>query len=40
MADLQISATDIAASIAKGLEGYKPDYDKQTVGRVSESVSH
>jgi F-type H+-transporting ATPase subunit alpha len=36
MADLQISATDIAASIAKGLEGYKPDYDKQTVGRVSE----
>ncbi|MFZ9368902.1 MAG: F0F1 ATP synthase subunit alpha, partial [Ilumatobacteraceae bacterium] len=36
MADLTLSASDIAAAITKGLEGYKPSVEARTVGRVTE----
>ena len=36
MADITLSASDIAAAITKGLEGYTPDLEKRTVGRVAE----
>ena len=36
MADITLSASDIAAAITKGLEGYTPDLAKRTVGRVAE----
>jgi F-type H+-transporting ATPase subunit alpha len=36
MADIALSASDIASAITKGLEGYTPDLSKKTVGRVAE----
>ncbi len=36
MAELTLSANDIAAAITKGLEGYKPSTEARTVGRVAE----
>ncbi len=36
MADITLSASDIAAAITKGLEGYKPSVEARTVGRVTE----
>ena len=36
MAELTLSASDIAAAITKGLEGYKPSTEARTVGRVAE----
>jgi len=36
MAELTLSASDIAAAITKGLEGYKPSVEARTVGRVTE----
>jgi len=36
MADLTLSASDIAAAITKGLDGYKPSVEARTVGRVTE----
>ena len=36
MAELTLSANDIAAAITKGLEGYKPSVEARTVGRVTE----
>ena len=36
MADITLSASDIAAAITKGLEGYTPDLSKRTVGRIAE----
>ena len=36
MADITLSAGDIAAAITKGLEGYTPDLAKRTVGRIAE----
>ena len=36
MAEMTLSAGDIAAAITKGLEGYKPSIEARTVGRVTE----
>ena len=36
MADMTLSASDIAAAITKGLEGYVPSVEARTVGRVTE----
>lgn len=36
MADLTLSASDIAVAITKGLEGYKPSVEARTVGRITE----
>ena len=36
MADITISASDIASAITKGLEGFTPSLEQQTVGHVSE----
>ncbi|MFM8563198.1 MAG: F0F1 ATP synthase subunit alpha, partial [Acidimicrobiia bacterium] len=36
MADITISADDIASAITKGLEGFSPSLEQQTVGHVSE----
>ena len=36
MAELTISAADIAAAITKNLEGYEPSVEARTVGRVTE----
>ena len=36
MADITISASDIASAITKGLEGFSPTLEQQTVGRVAE----
>jgi len=36
MADITLTASDIAAAITKGLEGYKPSVEARTVGRVTE----
>jgi F-type H+-transporting ATPase subunit alpha len=36
MAELTISAADIAAAITKNLEGYEPSVEARTVGRVAE----
>ena len=36
MAELTLSASDIAAAITKGLDGYKPSTEARTVGRVTE----
>ena len=36
MADITISASDIASAITKGLEGFSPSLEQQTVGHVSE----
>ena len=36
MAELTISAADIAAAITKNLEGYEPSLEARTVGRVVE----
>ncbi|MHB1090504.1 MAG: F0F1 ATP synthase subunit alpha [Ilumatobacteraceae bacterium] len=36
MADITLSASDIAAAITKGLEGYTPSVEARTVGRVTE----
>ncbi|MFA5775037.1 MAG: F0F1 ATP synthase subunit alpha [Ilumatobacteraceae bacterium] len=36
MAEITLSAGDIAAAITKGLEGYKPSVEARTVGRVTE----
>ncbi|MEK7292856.1 MAG: F0F1 ATP synthase subunit alpha [Actinomycetota bacterium] len=36
MADITLSAGDIAVAITKGLEGYKPSVEARTVGRVTE----
>lgn len=36
MAELTLSASDIAAAITKGLDGYKPSVEARTVGRVTE----
>jgi F-type H+-transporting ATPase subunit alpha len=36
MADITLSASDIAAAITKGLEGYAPSLEARTVGRVAE----
>ena len=36
MAELTLSASDIAAAITKGLEGYTPSVEARTVGRVTE----
>jgi len=36
MAELAISAADIAAAITKNLEGYEPSVEARTVGRVAE----
>ncbi len=35
MAEMTLSAGDIAAAITKGLEGYKPSVEARTVGRVT-----
>ena len=40
MADITISASDIASAITKGLEGFSPSLEQQTVGRVVEDGSH
>ena len=36
MAELTLSASEIAAAITKGLEGYTPSVEARTVGRVIE----
>ena len=36
MADITLSASDIASAITKGLEGYVPSLEARTVGRVAE----
>jgi len=36
MADITISANDIASAITKGLEGFTPSLEQQTVGHVAE----
>jgi len=36
MADITISANDIASAITKGLEGFSPSLEQQTVGHVAE----
>lgn len=36
MAEITLSASDIATAITKGLEGYKPSVEARTVGRVTE----
>src|SRR5215203_2088001 len=36
MAELTISAADIAAALTKNLEGYEPSLEARTVGRVTE----
>ena len=36
MAELTLSASDIAAAITKGLDGYSPSVEARTVGRVTE----
>jgi len=36
MADITLSASDIASAITKGLEGYSPSLEARTVGRVAE----
>ncbi|MGA1420193.1 MAG: F0F1 ATP synthase subunit alpha, partial [Ilumatobacteraceae bacterium] len=36
MSELTLSASDIAAAISKGLEGYTPSVEARTVGRVAE----
>ena len=36
MADITISASDIASAITKGLEGFTPSLEQQTVGHVAE----
>ena len=36
MAELTLSAGDIAAAISKGLQGYTPSLEARTVGRVAE----
>jgi F-type H+-transporting ATPase subunit alpha len=36
MADITLSASDIASAITKGLEGYAPSLEARTVGRVAE----
>ena len=36
MAELTLSAQEIASAISKSLEGYKPSLEARTVGRVSE----
>jgi F-type H+-transporting ATPase subunit alpha len=36
MADLTISASDIASAITRSLEGYTPSLEARTVGRVTE----
>ena len=36
MADITISASDIASAITKGLEGFSPSLEQQTVGHVAE----
>jgi F-type H+/Na+-transporting ATPase subunit alpha len=36
MAELTLSASDIAAAITKGLDGYTPSTIARTVGRVTE----
>jgi len=36
MAELTLSASDIAAAITKGLDGYTPSTEARTVGRVTE----
>ncbi|MEO8163071.1 MAG: F0F1 ATP synthase subunit alpha, partial [Ilumatobacteraceae bacterium] len=36
MAEITLSASDIANAITKGLEGYKPSVEARTVGRVTE----
>ena len=36
MADLTISASDIASAITRSLEGYSPSLEARTVGRVTE----
>ena len=36
MSELTLSASDIAAAINKGLEGYVPSVEARTVGRVAE----
>ena len=36
MAELTISAADIAAALKKNLEGFEPSLEARTVGRVTE----
>ena len=36
MAELTLSAADIAAALKKNLEGYEPSLEARTVGRVAE----
>ena len=36
MAELTLSAADIAAAITKNLDGYEPSVEARTVGRVVE----
>ena len=36
MAELTLSAADIAAALTKNLEGFEPSLEARTVGRVSE----
>jgi F-type H+-transporting ATPase subunit alpha len=36
MAELTLSAADIAAALTKNLEGYEPSFEARTVGRVAE----
>ena len=36
MAELTISATDIAGALKKNLEGFEPSVEARTVGRVAE----
>ena len=36
MAEITLSASDIASAITKGLEGYAPSLESRTVGRVAE----
>ena len=36
MAELTLSAADIAAALTKNLEGFEPSLEARTVGRVTE----
>ncbi|MCU1360139.1 MAG: atpA, partial [Ilumatobacteraceae bacterium] len=36
MAELTLSAGDIAAALKKNLEGFEPSFEARTVGRVTE----
>ena len=38
MADITISANDIASAITKGLEGFSPSLEQQTVGHVADGL--